>query len=526
MFPITLPAFGETAFFDNQENRESRVILISDAAPAAFADYCALLAREGFAQKELRTAPHRSFAAWEKDGWGVFINYFAGTAELQLVVEENSAYGSYWSSCGAPCTTPRVTQVKLGDYAISDVIRLSDGRLLVIDGGNTYESDVDALWNRLTADSPFETPVIAGWIMTHAHSDHFYCFFPFMKKYGDRVKIEKFFFNFPAHDDLEHFPKLTKDGTRLALWLGVENFTGGDAIRLFREEVAKLGVPVYTPHTGQCYPIGDARLLFMGTMDDTIHRSQNINATSLMFMMELGGQKIFFGADGSCGDARLADRYGEELKADILQIPHHGFGCGSDDEQIRAYRLMAPRVCLLPASGSESYRSFCTYKEGTNFLMTRQGIEEMIVGDVEKPLDLPYTPIPEGAQELRRRYEQGREDAGARTWVFTDLDSARLEDYVFTVLNGTFLNADMSVDLYYENMQKKILHFRVTGPRRGVFRVNCAVNAGEEEVVFDEAYLAEKGVPENTPFAVRFISNIPVVISHRDHAPAYCSNLV
>ena len=34
------------------------------------------------------------------------------------------------------------------------------------------------------------------------------------------------------------------------------------------------------------------------------------------------------------------------------------------------------------------------------------------------------------------------------------------------------------------------------------------------------------GFPENTPFAVRFRSEVPVVISHRDHAPAYRSHLV
>ena len=139
MFPISLPAFGETKYFDNQENRESRVVLISDVTPAAFGDYCDLLAREGFTQKELFTADHRSFAAFGKDSWGVFLNYFAGTGELQLVLEENSAYDRYCATSGAACTTPRLTQIKLGDYALSDVIRLSDGRLLIIDGGNTYE---------------------------------------------------------------------------------------------------------------------------------------------------------------------------------------------------------------------------------------------------------------------------------------------------------------------------------------------------------------------------------------------------
>ena len=33
-------------------------------------------------------------------------------------------------------------------------------------------------------------------------------------------------------------------------------------------------------------------------------------------------------------------------------------------------------------------------------------------------------------------------------------------------------------------------------------------------------------IPENTYFTVRFISNLPIVVSHRDHAPAYHSTIV
>jgi len=158
---------------------------------------------------------------------------------------------------------------------------------------------------------------------------------------------------------------------------------------------------------------------------------------------------------------------------------------------------------------------------------THNRFEEMITGEIEKPLDLPYTPIPEGAEVLRQRYLQGRDDAGARTWVFMNLDSSRKEDFLFSVLNTTYINADISVELFFEKRQKKIICFRIAGLRLGVSRVNCAVNAGEDATVFDAPdYLESKDIPENTPFAVRFISSIPVVISHRDHAPAYRSNVI
>lgn len=526
MISVHLPAFGETEYIETQENNASRVVLIQDAPASGFGDYCALLEQEGFVRKELASAQHRSFAAYEKEGWGVFVNYFANTAELQIVVEENSAYFSYKDNGGEVCTTPQLTQVKLVDYGLSYVIRLSDGRLLVIDGGNTPEAESDALYARLKKDSPFERPVIAAWIMTHPHSDHFNCFFPFMEKYGAEVDVESMFFNFSEADDLEHYPKLNKLNGGFSRWQG-RDVTNTEVIRLFLQKVGEMDVPVYTPHTGQTYQFGDARVLFNATIDDTIHCSNNINAMSLMFVMELGGQRVFFGGDGSFSDARLAERYGEELKVDILQVPHHGFGCGTAEGQIQGYLLMRPRVCLLPASPKEAYTSFTTYREGTNYLMTAMDVEEMITGGEERTLALPYTPDPAGAIRMRQKYLEGRDNCGARTWVFTDLNTGRKEDFVFSVLNSTFINADLDVELFFENMQKKIIRVKNSGLRRGVFRLNCLLTPEEDQTVFDAPdFLTERGIPENTFFAVRFISNLPVVISHRDHAPAYHSNIV
>ena len=527
MFPINIPAFGETEYFDNQENKAARVVLIPNSAADRYTEYCTLLEQAGFAPKELFTADHRRFSAYEKDGWGVFVNYFANTAQLQLVVEENTPYFSYTDRCADACTPPQLTQVYLSSYGLSDVIRLSDGRLMIIDGANVRETDIDNLFDRLKKDSPFEKPVIAAWIMTHPHSDHYFCFFPFMQKYSDAVVIEKFFFNFPEGDDLEHYPKLEKNGSAFAKWRGIAQITDGQILNLFRQEVAKLGVPVYTPHTGQSYTVGDAQLQFFTTMDDTIHCSKNINATSLMFSMKLGGQTIMLTGDGSFSDSKLPERYGQELKADILQVPHHGFGCGTADGQIRGFRLIDPKVCLLPVEMDVAYTSFTTYKEGTNYLFTQMDIQEMITGEAERTLALPYTPDPAGAIQLRQRYLEGRDNSGARTWVFTDLNTGNKADFVFSVLNMTYLNADICVELYFENMQKKIIRVDNKGLRLGVFRLNCLLTPDEDQAQFDAPdFLQSRDIPENTFFAVRFISNIPVVISHRNHTPAYRSSIV
>lgn len=518
---FNIPAFGETKYEWDQINAGTAVVRIPDSPAAALGAYCDRLEAEGFVQKEAYQTEHRRFAAYEKDGTGVFLNYFPATSELQLVTEENTAYFTYADTPGEAIVTPQLTQLKLTDYGLSYVIRLTDGRFLVIDGGSLVQSEADWLFDCLKAGSPHEKPIIAGWLITHPHSDHYHCFFLFMERYGAEVVIEKFFFNFSDPEDFVHYPKLEKPSAAFG------GISCAEVMKLFLAKVAETGAPVYTPHTGQRYRLGNTVLDFLATLDDSIHCSQNINATSLMFATEIAGQNIFWGGDGSFSDTRLPQRYGTELKADMVQVPHHGFGCGADEAQIQGYRLMDPRVCLHPASENEAFSSFCTYKEGSNYLMTRLHVEEWITGKTQRTLELPYEPSPSGAAELRQRYLEGRDNCGARVWVFSELDTGRPEDFLFTVLNTTFINADITAELYFENVPRKIVRFRQQVLRRTMLRVNCAISADDTETVaLTPDYLESKGIPANTNFAVRFTSNIPVVISSRHHTPAYKSSVL
>ena len=45
--------------------------------------------------------------------------------------------------------TPEITQIALEDFGMSYVIRLSDGRFIVIDGGRDFEPESDKLFKAL-----------------------------------------------------------------------------------------------------------------------------------------------------------------------------------------------------------------------------------------------------------------------------------------------------------------------------------------------------------------------------------------
>ena len=520
---LTVPAFGEEKAFENKQNEYATVWVMENAESDLFDRYCALLSKEGYALKETYNHSARRFAAFlNAEGEGVFLNDYRGNRELSLVREKETAYFSYADASRAcPAKPTQITQVHLEDFGMSYVIRLSDGRFIIFDGGCNFEPDRDRLFQCLKDGSPDdEKPVIAAWIMTHPHSDHYFCFFGFMEQYENEVVIEKFLFNFPEHDDLEHYPKLR---TPELMEKGTAAFIN---IPKFLAWVEKIGAPVYTPRSGQRYQIGNASCEILSCMDDTMHSSQKINAISLMIRMELEGQVILWSTDASFSFARIPQRYGSYLKADILQIPHHGFQCGEADAEVIGYDLVNPKVCFLPVSDANAYTIFCTYKEGTRHIMRNVGVEEIITGTKQRTITLPYTAPTYAKRELEEKFMQGRENNGARVWIFSDLSTDCPEDFNFTILNTTIHPTPFFIDLYFEDRARAVLNIRAEVAGYCVKELSVIGDEvdGDWEWL-DRSSLKVKGIPENSRFAVRFRSEKPLVVTHKKHAASYHSTL-
>ena len=511
-----IPAFGENCI-ENRSNASNRVFVMSGVSSETFDAYCALLENAEFTKKQDYTLGSHRFAAYCRGTDGVFLNYFASLSELTVAVEENCAYFDFTDTPKNNSLSAQITQIALEDFGMSYAIRLPDGRFIVIDGGRDFEPDRARLWKCLSEDSPEEKPVIAAWILTHPHSDHYLCFIGFMEEYGDRVEVERYILNFPEGDDIVHYPKLEKKDKRF------EDASGKTNIPKMWEQIKKSGGVAYTAHTGQTYNISGASLEILASMDDTIHRSTNINASSLVIRMELCGQVILWATDASFSDARLPEKFGDQLRADILQVPHHGFQCGTAEAMIRGYDIIRPKVCLLAVSEFNAYTAFCAHKESTKYLMTKiDEIEEFIVGEPQRTITLPYTPAAGAKKEHEIRYKNGQERSGANTWVFTELHTSRAEDFVFSLLNMTHAAADVTIELFFESSKQLVRSIKATASPLTVKKLNIIgedINGDFE--YFDWLSLKKQGVPENSPFAARFISDVPIVISHPDHTAAY-----
>ncbi len=523
MEKLKIPAFGESKCIENRENKNTRVFVIPHVDEDAFAAYASLFEENGYTKKEeYRIEKHR-FAAFSKRKKGVFLNYFDLVRELYIVIEDNCAYFSYSDLSRGISVDPQITQIETCDSAMSYAIRLSDGRFIVIDGAQFFREHSERLFKCLSQGSPYEKPVIAAWILSHPHCDHYLCFIDFMERYADQVIVEKMLFQFPELDDATHYPQM-QEKAPVSVWGDTSALTN---IPKMYAQIEKHGIPVYTPHTGQRYHIGDANVVFLSGMDDAIHRSNNLNHSALVFRMELGGETILWATDAAFSTANLAKKHGSYLKADILQIPHHGFQSGTSVGELEAYDLIRPSVCFLPVEDYFAYNTFSSYKKGVDHLINVIAVDEIITLAPQRTITLPYTAPAYKREELLRKYRAGHESAGASTWIFSELSTDRPEDFEFTLLNTTHVNTRVDIELYFESKSQMVKHIKVDLSSASFRRINIVGDEVDGDAVpYSKWSLKVRGIPENAPFAVRFMSGIPIVVSHKNHKETYRSSVI
>jgi len=396
--------FAEKRLYRMHEGQGVYTEYYTKISKEEFQTYREGLLAEGYELEEQHQWGMTRFYTYMKKKDVIFLAYYEKIGEMNVVTEPNSNWISYADQRGEDKVANLLRQIDLEDFGESYVLRLRDGRMLVFDGGFEYEADADSLMHTLDEFAQGEKPCIAAWIMTHPHLDHYRCFLLFYEKYGERVEIEKFIYNFPdvGKEELEAIPALcANEETK--------------HIQRLYDAVAKTGATVYRAHTGQMYQVGNAKMEILSSPDNTMEPPiKNFNQNSLVIRMEIEGQVILWGGDSHFEKIRFAERFGEYLKSDIFQIPHHGFQGGD----IAAYNLIDPSVCLVA--------SFERVWLGTDFkffgfehnqhLIYEMDIQEYLAGgNGDITLELPYVPKENRKKELLDRIVKWRNHIPFRT---------------------------------------------------------------------------------------------------------------
>ncbi len=455
-----------------------------------------LIAGEGYNLINKYNLGKNIFQEYEKNGDYILTSYYTHSGELRIVSEPDCAYLKRSDTVKNAMVGSTVAQIDLEDFGLSYVIRLCDGRFIVIDGGWEFEPDADKLMDCLRRQSPYEKPVIAAWIMTHAHLDHYRCFFVFMQKYESDVVIESFIYNFYDINDKDPLLQAAFENESAEL----------PHIARFEEIVANTDALVYKAHTGQVYDISNAHLEIISSPDDVFYTPMDeFNKSSLIVRMVIEGQTILWCGDAHFKSARLAKLWGDYLKSDILQVPHHGFIGGEPEE----YDIINPDVCLWPVTEEDCYERINVYRANSQHLMYNVDVKESFTGGGgEVLLNLPYTPRPNGRKIYLNKIEKAQKAIGATSWFFDDVSA---EDCTFTFISNCCMEngaIDVYADLYFEKSKNFVQNIKIVVPPCCVCKKNLLNpdDADPNALFFNRNSLYTKGVPEGEHFAVRFKS--------------------
>ena len=343
------------------------------------------------------------FATYTKNGESVYAYYIANKHRTYIItspdtlLEPRKEDNAYTKVC-----EPQLTQLRLKSQeqkeGMSYVLRLADGRFIIVDGGWNELDYYQAkdLYDLLEEQNVLNKITVAAWIISHPHGDHLGTPADFFKIYdsGDLL-IESVIYNFPTDQD-----GLAVDST-----LGDTTSAYADSRMpafLTNLETYWPDTNIITCHTGQKYYYADATLEFLHTIEDYYPKaiaslnSNALNGSSAVFTIEIGGQKTMMLGDCSTDESNdLVDMWDDYLKCDIMQLSHHGYRGAT----LELYQHIDPQVALMPTA---LYNWNYVHKfEPTKWVLeNRSGnIKEIIyAGMAERVLEMPY--YPEESTEL------------------------------------------------------------------------------------------------------------------------------
>lgn len=108
--------------------------------------------------------------------------------------------------------------------------------------------------------------------------------------------------------------------------------------------------------------------------------------------------------------------------------------------------------------------------------------------------------------------------------MFSNLNTGIESDLEFTFLNTTHRIAKVWIELYFEDSNKNIRYLTTHINPCSIKTLNITGDETDDnDVWFNWMSVKDRGISQNSPFAVRFLSDLPVVVSNKNHKESYCS---
>lgn len=344
----SIPAFPDTKRPDLfPTGNGSNQYHYSDADPNNIDEYLVTLAGLGYTKTEDNTVAGNRFVTCKGKNGLVHVSYLKDRDGLTVITDpltsatyktEEADYTKVTETTLAVMSLDYSHRDKTDGNGMSYVITLEDGRYIIFDGGymNSSENkgaDHHILYNYLKDNNkrPDGRIVIAAWIFTHCHSDHIGAFRSFVATYASKVDVQYYVYNAGDASMYDQKPNTALDSIIHTL------------MRSFFPKSERI-----IPHTGQTLKFCNVTFEVLFTQESHApEKMEWVNDSSLILRMTANGVSTLFLADSEEQTSnRLLAAYGNALKSDIMQVPHHAYSGGT----IGLYEAIRPDLSLWPTS--------------------------------------------------------------------------------------------------------------------------------------------------------------------------------
>ena len=324
---------GEIKIVEGFEPVKCYYVQADGASEQDYKDYAKLLEQSGFWKHYSSQSQASRFSTYT-DGYNIvnlsYIEYYSPSKQNELVTYVNIAIDSMEKSAlpilednSETVTDIQVTQI---NSVNSFLVRLEDGRFLMIDGGlaaNSGKNNADLIYNQIVAQNVLGgKPVIAAWLITHPHTDHVDAFYDFTQKYNTMVDLEMVICNLP-NSEMDRVEQSNK----------VYNGT----------TIQYPNARFVVAHIGQRFAFAGLDLDILFTYENLYDAShiESSNLSSMVFSMEMpGGRMIITGDMYTQGCKIINAIYAEDLQCDVVQFCHHSYNGGD----VEMYESMNAKV--------------------------------------------------------------------------------------------------------------------------------------------------------------------------------------
>jgi len=375
----------------------TKLVVISNTSSEEFNEYKDKLEEHGFEEYTSREIKDNQFTTYKNEKYTVNASYYDFEKSARITIERLARDtglkedDKYEAIC-----EPMITMIGLEANSdtrngLSLLIRLEDGRFIVIDGGHNAVDNAKNLYDEIkrqakdyaAEDKDIE---IAAWVITHVHGDHVGMLCGQKSTFKD-IKIDRVIANVIDRTELD---KAKADEAYKDNYSDTE---GHNDVKI-GPTADYFGAYYHKAHTGQVFYMGGCEMEILYSPETYSPRVFNaFNTTSLVLRFVIKDQVIIVTGDATGNALEItADMYGDYLKCDIMTVAHHGYSTwGNNDGVIKAYDLMRPSTVLW-VQGSTTYPTYKT-KEYNKVLFEYEEFKEVFVagkrGEYTR-LTLPY----------------------------------------------------------------------------------------------------------------------------------------